>query len=47
VVDLATGAITRPIAGGEGFLRAVTDELIVTTDGDGRWISGRSIADGN
>jgi hypothetical protein len=47
VVDLATGAITRPIAGGEGFLRAVTDELIVTTDGDGRWISGRRIVDGH
>jgi len=47
VVDLATGVVTRPVTGGEGFLRAVTDDTIVTTDGYGRWISGRSIADGH
>ena len=46
VVRLATGVVTRPIAGGDGFLRAVTDDTVVTTDGDGRWISGRRIADG-
>lgn len=47
VVDVATGAVTSPVAGAEGFLRAVTDEIVVTTDGDGRWISGRRIADGH
>jgi hypothetical protein len=47
VVDVATGAVTRPVAGGQGFLRTVTDDVVVTTDGDGRWISGRSIADGH
>jgi hypothetical protein len=46
VVDVVTGSISRPIRAGEGFLRVLTDEAIVTTDGDARWISSRRIADG-
>jgi hypothetical protein len=46
VVDVVTGTISRPIQAGEGFLRALTDDAIVTTDGDARWISSRRIADG-
>ena len=47
VADLATGAVSRPIEGGLGFLRALTDETIVTTDDDFQWISARRIGDGS
>ncbi len=47
VVDLATGEIFRPIQSAEGFLRVVTDDLIVTTDDDYGWISGRRFRDGS
>ena len=46
VVELATGRVSRPIGGAEGFLRAITDEAVVTTDDGYRWISARRIADG-
>lgn len=46
VVELATGVVSRPISGAEGFLRAVTDEAVVTTDDGYRWIRARRIADG-
>jgi hypothetical protein len=46
VVDLATATVSRPIQGGPGFLRTLTDDAIVTTDGDGAWISARRIVDG-
>jgi hypothetical protein len=46
VVDLASGAISRPISAGPGFLRALTDDTIVTTDDAYQWISARRIADG-
>jgi hypothetical protein len=46
VVDVASGAVSRPVQAAEGFLRVLTDEAIVTTDGDGRWIAARRIADG-
>ena len=47
VVDLATGAIFRPSRSSEGFLRAVTDDLVVTTDDDARWISAHRFGDGH
>ncbi len=47
VVDLTTGRVDGPIAGGEGFLRVVTDAAVVTTDDDYRWVSARRIADGS
>jgi hypothetical protein len=47
VVDLTTGRVDRPIAGGEGFLRVVTEDAVVTTDDDYRWVSARRIADGS
>lgn len=47
VVDLATATVSRPIQGGQGFLRALTDETIVTTDDDFQWISARRIGDGS
>jgi hypothetical protein len=46
VVDLSTGTIFRPSRSAEGFLRAVTDDLVVTTDDDARWISARRFGDG-
>jgi len=46
VVDLTTGATFRAARPAEGFLRAVTDDLIVTTDDDARWISARRFGDG-
>jgi hypothetical protein len=46
VVDLASGLVTQPVDGDVGFLRAVSDESVVTTDDAGRWIRGRAIADG-
>jgi hypothetical protein len=46
VADLATGRVSRPVSAAEGFLRAVTDEAVVTTDDAYRWISARRIADG-
>ncbi|HET7031128.1 MAG TPA: hypothetical protein VFI34_11500 [Candidatus Limnocylindrales bacterium] len=46
VVDVATGRISRMDHGVEGFLRAVTDDAVITTDGDYRWISGHRIDDG-
>ena len=46
VVDLTTGRVSRPVDGGVGFLRAITDDAIVTTDDAGRWIRGLSIAGG-
>lgn len=46
VVDLATGRVSHPITGGLGFLRAVSDEAVVTSDDAGRWVRGRAIADG-
>jgi hypothetical protein len=46
VVDLGTGATSRPIQAAEGFLRVLTDDAIVTTDDDFEWISARRIADG-
>ena len=46
VVDLARNATFRPARSAEGFLRAVTDDAVVTTDGDGRWISARGFEDG-
>jgi hypothetical protein len=47
VVDLATGRIDRPIDAATGFLRAVTDDAVITTDDGYRWISARRIADGS
>jgi hypothetical protein len=47
VVELASGAVHRPITGGEGFLRALTDDAVVTTDGSYRWINARRIRDGS
>jgi hypothetical protein len=46
VVELTTGRVSRPIRAAEGFLRAVTDDAVVTTDDGFRWISARRIADG-
>ena len=46
VVDLSTGAMFRPSRSAEGFLRAVTDDLVVTTDNDARWISAHRFGDG-
>jgi hypothetical protein len=46
VVDLETREVSRPVDGDLGFLRAVTDEAVVTTDDAGRWIRARAIADG-
>ena len=46
VVDVTTGQVDRPIRAGEGFLRVVTDDAIVTSDADASWVSARRIADG-
>ena len=46
VVDLTTEEVFRPIQGAEGFLRVLTDDVVVTTDGDFAWISARRIRDG-
>ena len=46
VVDLVAGTVSRPVRAGEGFLRVLTDDAIVTTDGDARWISARGIVGG-
>lgn len=46
VVDLETRTSWRPIDAAEGFLRVLTDDAVVTTDGDARWISARRISDG-
>jgi hypothetical protein len=46
VVDLQTGEIHRPLRSEEGFLRVVTDDLIVTTNDDYDWISARRFRDG-
>jgi hypothetical protein len=46
VVEVATGRVSRPVSAAEGFLRAVTDDAVVTTDDGFRWISARRIADG-
>jgi hypothetical protein len=45
VVEVATGRVSRPISAAEGFLRAVTDDAVVTTDDGFRWISARRITD--
>ncbi len=47
VVDLSTSEVFRPIQSAEGFLRVVTDDLIVTTDDDYGWISARRFRDGS
>jgi hypothetical protein len=46
VVTLATGVVSRPVQDAPGFLRAVTDDAVVTTDDAGSWISARLIIDG-
>jgi hypothetical protein len=46
VIDVATLATSTPQVGGTGFLRAVTDEVLVLTDADGRWIKGTSVRTG-
>jgi len=46
VVDVVRGTVSEPIRAAEGFLRVLTDDAIVTTDGDSRWISARRVADG-
>ena len=46
VVDLASGVVSRPLQGAEGFLRAVTEDAVITTDDEGAWIVARSIVDG-
>jgi hypothetical protein len=46
VVDIASGAVTRPVEAADGFLRVLTDDAVVTTDGDGGWISARGLSDG-
>jgi hypothetical protein len=46
VVDVETGVVHRPVRTAEGFLRALTDDSIVTTDDDGAWIAGQRIGDG-
>jgi len=46
VVDLVSGEVRRPLRSQEGFLRVVTDELVVTTDDDSGWISARRFGDG-
>lgn len=40
VVDLATLTTTMPQRGEAGFLRSITDRLLVLTDADGAWIRG-------
>lgn len=47
VVDLATGTTFRPARAAVGFLRAVTDDTVVTTDADAQWISARRFGDGH
>jgi hypothetical protein len=46
VVELATGRVFRPIQSEEGFLRALTDEVVVTTDDDSAWIAALRFRDG-
>jgi hypothetical protein len=46
VVELATGRVFRPLQSEEGFLRALTDEVVVTTDDGSAWIAARRFRDG-
>jgi hypothetical protein len=45
VIDIDRGTVIRTLSG-EGFLRALTDEAVVLTDGDFAWISAVSIRTG-
>ena len=38
VIDLGTGATWQPTKAEPGFLRAVTDSMVVLTDEDGAWV---------
>jgi hypothetical protein len=46
VIDVATLASSTPQLGGTGFLRAITDDVLVLTDGDGTWIKGLDVRTG-
>jgi len=46
VIDLASLAASTPQVGGTGFLRAVTDDVLVLTDADGGWIKGIDVRTG-
>ena len=46
VIDVATLATSTPQQGGTGFLRAVTDDVLVLTDANGTWIKGVSVRTG-
>lgn len=46
VIDAVTLAVSTPQQGTPGFLRAVTDDVLVLTDADGAWIKGIAIRDG-
>jgi hypothetical protein len=47
VVDLTTGAVFTPQQGQPGYLRAVTDDMVVVTGDDGAFIRGIDIRSGN
>ena len=46
VIDTTTLAVSTPQEGGTGFLRAVTADVLVLTDGDGAWIKGVGVRNG-
>ena len=46
MIDVASLTARIPRNGAPGFLRAVTDEVLVLTDGDGAWIKGVAVRTG-
>jgi hypothetical protein len=46
VVEVETRVVHRPVREAAGFLRALTDDAVVTTDDASGWIAARGIADG-